>query len=255
MKNPLQVTGAHSAGKALFLLRHVAAHHPQGLRLTDLIELSGLDRSTTHRLLACLIEEGFVDRALPSKLYRLGIEAMQFGLASSSMVPLIERFRPVMQSLAQLSGDTVFLVVRSGDHALCLHREEGSYPIKAFVIQPGTRRPLGMSSVGVGILARFAETDVDATYSRLRPDYRRAGISLDKLRGLIHETRKLGFSQMTDLNVDTKGVGCAVRLSSNGYAGVSIAAINSRMPAQRRRELGGVLAESLRPFEWTEHRR
>jgi DNA-binding IclR family transcriptional regulator len=251
MKPVTRTTGAQSAGKALSLLRIVAAHHPHGLRLTDLIELGGLDRSTTHRLLGCLIEEGFVDRALPSKVYRLGIEAMQFSLLSAGMMPLIERFRPVMQELAQLSADTVFLVVRSGDHALCLHREEGSYPVKAFVVQPGTRRPLGLSSVGIGILARCDDEDVDTIYNRMRADYRKSGVTLEKLRAMVQETRQLGYSHSSDLNSDTKGVGCAVRLSGNGYAGVSIAAINSRMPLQRRRELGAALVEKLKSLDWS----
>ena len=85
-------------------------------------------------LLACLVEEGFLERAAPSKLYRLGMEAMQLGLMSAGMAPVVDRFRPVMQRVARQSGDTVFLIVRSGDHALCLHREEGPYPVKAFVV-------------------------------------------------------------------------------------------------------------------------
>ena len=92
--------------RVLDLLKRVGFHHPQGVRLRDLISESGLDRSTTHRLLACLLDAGFVERAAPGKLYRLGMEAMQLGLLSASMVPVVERFRPVMQRIARQTADS-----------------------------------------------------------------------------------------------------------------------------------------------------
>lgn len=252
MRVESKITGAQSASKVLSLLRQVGIHHPQGIRLTQLIEATGQDRSTAHRLLACLIEEGFVERAHPTKLYRLGLEAMQLGLVSAGMAPVVERFRPVMQRVARQTGDTVFLIVRSGDHSLCLHREEGTYPVKAFVIEPGSRRLLGVSSVGLGILARLDDAEVADIYGRHASEYLSWGVTLDKLGGFLREARKTGFVEMRDLKTEeTAGVGCAFRLSSNSFAGISIAAINSRMPVQRRRELGAQLKEELLPFEWS----
>lgn len=252
MRVESKITGAQSASKVLSLLRQVGIHHPQGIRLTQLIEATGQDRSTAHRLLACLIEEGFVERAHPTKLYRLGLEAMQLGLVSAGMAPVVERFRPVMQRVARQTGDTVFLIVRSGDHSLCLHREEGTYPVKAFVIEPGSRRLLGVSSVGLGVLARLDDAEVADIYGRHASEYLSWGVTLDKLGGFLREARKTGFVEMRDLKTEeTAGVGCAFRLSSNSFAGISIAAINSRMPVQRRRELGAQLKEELYPFEWS----
>lgn len=247
------ITGTQSAGKVLALLRIVGARHPHGTRLKELIAESGQDRSTAHRLLACLMEEGFVERAPPSKLYRLGMEAMQLGLVSAGLVPVVERFRPVMQRLARSTGDTVFLMVRSGDHALCLHREEGSFPIKAFVVEQGTRRLLGISSVGVAVLAGLPEAETAATYGRHATEYAGLGLQLARLKQLVRTAKTCGFAETQDFRTnETSGVGCAFRLSSNGYAGISIAAINSRMPAQRRRELGAELMREVQPLAWRE---
>ena len=241
------VPGTHSAGKALALLRLVARHHPEGLRLTDAIALSGLDRSTVHRQLACLVEEGFVDRASDSKRYRLGIESMQLGLNSGAMAPLVQRFRPVVQAMACESGDTVFLVVRSGDHALCLHREDRVQPEHTLVVAPGIRRVLGASAVGVGVLAQWSDGDIEATYQRHLPAYRKAGLSFGGLSERIQATRDLGYSQVSDpRTVEARGVGCALRLSVTSFAGVSVAAPNARMPIARQRELGGALVAAMR---------
>jgi len=247
-----KVFGTQSASKVLDLLKRVGFHHPQGVRLRDLISESGLDRSTTHRLLACLLDTGFIERAPPGKLYRLGMEAMQLGLLSAGMVPVVERFRPVMQRIARQTGDTVFLVVRSGDHAQCLHREEGTYPIKAFVVEPGTRRLLGMSSVGISVLATLPDSETQATFERNAAAYERAGISLDRLQRLVRTTRQNGFAETTDpRTAETSGVGCAFRLSSQTHAGISVAAINSRMPPERRKEIGARLLREVQALAWS----
>ena len=245
------IAGAQSAGKALALLKLVGASHPHGVRLTDLIAQSGQDRSTAHRLLASLIEAGFVERTAARKLYRLDMEAMQLGLVSAGLVPLVDRFRPVMQRIARTTGDTVFLMVRSADHALCVHREEGSYPIKAFVVEPGTRRLLGTSSVGIAVLASLSDAETPATHARHGAEYAAQGMPLLRLQQMVQAARVVGFAEMEDFRTkETSGVGCAVRLSSNGYAGISVAAISSRMPQQRRQEVGAELARELKPFAW-----
>jgi DNA-binding IclR family transcriptional regulator len=247
------ITGAQSAGKVLKLLKIVGARHPHGVRLKEVIAESGQDRSTAHRLLACLVEEGFVARSPIGKVYRLDMEAMQLGLGSDGLAPLVDRFRPVMKRLARSTGDTVFLVVRSGDHALCLHREEGSFPIKAFVVEPGTRRLLGFSSVGVAVLANLPDAQTATTYGRHVVEYAALGLHLADLKQRVKAARACGFAETQDFRTnETSGVGCAFRLSSNSSAGISIAAINSRMPAQRRKELGAELTREVQPLAWQE---
>jgi DNA-binding IclR family transcriptional regulator len=250
-ENLSKISGAQSASKALMLLKLVGNHHPQGVRLKDLIPETGQDRSTVHRLLACLVDEGFLERAAPSKSYRLGMEAMQLGLISAGMAPVVDRFRPVMQRIARQTGDTVFLIVRSGDHAMCLHREEGPYPVKAFVVEPGSRRLLGASSVGMSILARLSDADVLASFGRHEAEYTRLQFNVDKLMRAVRTTRNNGYAEAQDFRSDeTSGVGCSFPLSRNSHAGISIAAINSRMPPERRRELGLQLVHETQSLAW-----
>lgn len=246
------VSGAQSASRALVLLKLVGNHHPQGVRLKDLIAETGQDRSTVHRLLACLVDEGFLERANPSKSYRLGIEAMQLGLISAGMTSVVDRFKPVMQRIARQTGDTVFLIVRSGDHALCMHREQGPYPIKAFVIEPGSRRLLGVSSVGMSILSSLPDSEVQAHFARHEEEYDRLRMSADKLMRAVRETRRNGYSEAHDFRQDeTNGVGCSFRLARNSHAGISVAAIHSRMQPERRQELGSQLVREVAQLAWS----
>jgi len=249
MRNASASTPSQSARKALALLKLVGAHHAEGLRLTDLIERTGQDKSTLHRLLGMLVEEGFVERIPASKRYRLGVESIQLGFLASDMSPLTERFRPVLQKVARISGDTVFLVVRSGNEVVYVHREEGSYPVKAFIAAPGMRRPMGLSAVGVAMLAQEADSALAEVHARHARAYADAGVDLAALRELVQAARRQGWSEMRDIGpLGTAGVGCAIALSATARAGVSIAAVRARMSARRVRELGELLRRELAPY-------
>jgi len=240
---------SQSARKALALLKLVGVHHASGLRLTDLIALTGQDKSTIHRLLATLVEEGFVERVSASKRYRLGVEAIQLGFLAADMSPLTERFRPVLQKLARISEDTVFLVVRSGNEVVYVHREEGAWPVKAFIAAPGMRRPMGLSAVGVAMLAQEPDARLAAVHARHERAYTEAGVDLASLRELVQNARRLGYSEMRDIGpLGTAGVGCAFAMSPTARAGVSIAAVRTRMTTRRMRELGLLLQRELAPY-------
>lgn len=252
MRKPSADRGSvQSARKALVLLKQIAAHHVEGVRLTDLVALSAFDKSTVHRLVGTLAAEGFVERVPSTKRYRLGLEAVQMGLAAPDMAPLLERFRPVLYKIARQSEDTVFLVVRSGDEAVCVHRQEGSYPVKAFVTDAGKRRLLGFSAVGICLLAGDSDVTIAAQHARHAEAYDNHGITLAVLREHVHFARRHGHSEMQGYGPpDTAGVGYAFQMSATAKAGVSIAAIGARMGPRRMRELGQLLQQELAPFAY-----
>ena len=241
-----KITSTH---KALALLKQVGMHHEHGVRLKDLIESTGLDKSTAHRLLGCLVDEGFVEPMAATKLYRLGVESMQLGFASANMAPLVDRFRPLMLKIARLTEDSVFLVVRSGDMSVCVHREEGNYPVKVLLLSPGTRRPLCMSAVGLSIIAHESDDEIARLYARHNLSYSKIGLTLERLRQLIATTRAQGFSEVSDLVLEhTAGVGYATHITATTQIGISIAAISARMPHARRLEMGQMLRHELDAF-------
>lgn len=240
------ISGAQSAHRVLGLLRLIGQHHPQGVRVQDLALQMGLAVPTVHRLVSCLLQEGYAERVEGSRRVRLGLEAMHLGLAATRDLPLVDWFTPAMKRIARLTGDTVFLVVRSGPDALCVHREEGEFPIKVFTIAAGVRRPLGLSAVGLAILADLPEEEVARQFEARRHDYDAAGLRLTALHTVLRATRRDGYAQQTEHRAaETSGVGCAARIGAAGYAGLSVAAINSRMNPKRRAEIGQMLHHEL----------
>ena len=244
-KSP-STAGAQSLRRSLQLLRLLAQHQEDGLKLTDAIAASGLERSTTHRLLSCLVEEQFAERDPDSKAYRLGIDAMQLGFASMRRVPLVDSCRALMQKLARMSGDTVFLVIRQGDYCVCLHREEGHYPVKVFTTNVGGRRLLGVGAGGLALMALLSDAEIEGTMKRHAVEYAQAGFNPARMARAVRQTRKTGYADITDtLTPGVSGVGRTFAASATTWAAISFGAITPRLPAARKKEMAQLLIEQL----------
>ena len=82
---------------------------------------------------------------------------------------------PSVLSLAELSGDTVFFVVRDRQDTVCIARESGTYPIRAVTVDVGSRRPLGVGAGGLAILSSLSEEERNETFNSIKErlsDYR-----------------------------------------------------------------------------------
>jgi len=238
--------GTQALRRGLHLLRLLGQHQHEGLRMTDATEQTALETSTAHRLLSCLVEEGFAEKDEATKRYRLGIDAMQLGSAAVRRMPLVGKFRPLMQRLARTSGDTVFLVVRDGDEVVCLHREEGPYPVKVFTIDVGRRRLLGIGAGGLALLAEMADEEVEDVIGRNRATYEAAGLPPSSLWRAVRETRRVGYAPIVEtITTGVAGLGMALPSSMRVPAALSFGTITLRFTPQRRAELAELLATAI----------
>lgn len=248
MDESFSTAGAQSLRRSLHLLRLLAEHQEEGLKLVEVIEKSGLERSTVHRLLSCLVEERFSERDAETRRYRLGIDAMQLGFASMHRVPLVDSCRPLMQKLARMSGDTVFLVVRQGDYCVCLHREEGHFPVKVFTTDVGGRRLLGIGAGGLALMATLEDGEIGRILERHASEYQQADFTQAGLMNAIRRTRRAGYSEIVGtITQGVSGVGRTFSASPSVLAAISFGAISTRLAEPRRQEMGQLLIEQLPP--------
>jgi len=227
--------GAQSVHRALALLKLIAMHHDEGIELRELVAKTGLERTTTYRLVSSLVEAGLVKRD-ESKRYSLGIESMLLGLAAMRRAPILELCKPAMQAIARQTEDTVYLMVRNGDYGHALHREEGTFPIKTFTTIVGGLRLLGLGASGQALLATLTPEEILALYARHKQEYEAHDISLLQLQQKIERLNRAGYA-VTDgiITPGVVGVGMVFAVSEDSYVGVSVAAIQSRMDANRQK--------------------
>lgn len=235
-------SGTQSIRRVLDILRLLAQHESQGLDLRELVEHSGLERSTTHRLISCLVDENFAHRDPHTKRYHIGIDAMYIGFASMHRTPVAETLRPLVKRLSRLSGDTVFVVTQLGDYALCLMREHGDFPVRIFTIDEGEKRLMGMGAGGLAMLSQYTNEEIATIYARNSQEYAKAGMSLDDMLKRVASAREHGFSEIVDgITPGVSGVGYCFPISRVSRVAISFGAITTRLNAVRRKEMGTLL--------------
>lgn len=244
--------GTQTLQRGAQLLRLLATHAREGLRLLDAAHLSGLERPTTHRLLRGLAAEGLAMQDPGTRRYFLGPLAFELGLAAARRFNLRDICHGALVRLAQASGDTVYMAVRRGGDAVCLDRCEGSFPIKTLTVDIGDRVPLG---VGAGGLANLAALDAEEAEELIAANAERTGTypGLDAavLRAAVEETRRRGYSVHRNRAMPgVLAIGLVLRTPSGApVASISIAAIESRMTPQRQEELIALMRSEARMLE------
>lgn len=145
-----QVAGTQTIARSLSVLR-LLRDAEDDLGVTEIARALGLNASTTHRILKALVAAGYVAQNKHSERYRLGREAFLLGHAARRTLGL-DAAMPLLERLAQDTGESVNLVIRDGDSGLVVLRVESQQPLR-FTQPVGTRIPLYCTSSGKALLA------------------------------------------------------------------------------------------------------
>jgi len=226
--------GAQSIRRALLLLRILASAEAAGLGLTEIARAAGLTRPTTHRLLAVLVSEGLIEQRPRTRRY--GTITHDFRAEPpSGNSPLLRAAALPLGRAAEEIGDTVFLTLRDGLETVCVARRLGSYPIQVLVLEVGARRPLGISSAGIAILASLppnVSRRLLASNARHLPLY---GLTMDGALAAVAAARANGYAlRERGLVAGTRAVSIALaRQKGAARAALTVAGISRRLQASR----------------------
>ncbi|MCD0501994.1 IclR family transcriptional regulator [Bordetella petrii] len=237
--------GSQTVRRAIALLRLVACGQERGVRLTDLVQMSGLNQPTVHRLLKTLAQEGAITQDPATRHYLIGPEVTLLGLARTRRFPLLTIADPYLADLAEQAGDTVFLSVRHGADSICIGRKTGLYPIQVLSIEVGVRRPLGIGVSGVALLSCLPRKESDAL---IRSNQRRLevmGESTQELMRRVETARAEGIAHAPHgLMPGTSAIAVPVRKADGvPLAAVTITAMADRLNARRLPQIVAMMRE------------
>lgn len=161
------------------------------LGLTELRRRTGLPASTLQRLVASLVEEGFLDRAGAG--YRIGDRLAYWAAPAAGRVDLLEVVRPVLEELRDLTGETACFYQPSADLRVCTAVAETRHDLRR-PMRVGHVLPMHAGSPGRVMMAfddRLAERVLARGLDSLTEH---TVTDTGALRTLLAETRIAGYA-------------------------------------------------------------
>lgn len=243
--------GTQTVQRAAALLRTIASHNRGGLRVVDVCRMTGLNRPAAHRLLQCLAREHLLVRSTRTRNYHLGPLLYELGLTAAPSVRLEQLCRSHIKALADLTGDMVFLTLRSGYDAVCIDRQEGAFWIRTYTLEVGTRRPLGIGAGSLAILSGLPDDeirDIISFNSKRLEAYN--GLTAKKLSRMVMQSKQRGYAVHDGAVSGARAIGVAIRDGSGApTAAVSVSGVASRMQVTRWSELVPLMREQVAKIE------
>lgn len=187
MARPTEQDAPSAVRKALGLLDAFTPDTPE-LSIRELARLSGVARSTTHRLVGELLAWGALERS-PGGV-RLGVKLFELGSMAPTSVTLREAALPYAHHLHEVTRLTVNVAIRSGPEIVYLDKIT-SRSLRVPHSRLGGRGSLHATGLGKAILAYSAPDVVDDVAARpLRALTPKTIVTADALRAELARVRE-----------------------------------------------------------------
>ncbi|MBE7417396.1 MAG: IclR family transcriptional regulator [Ideonella sp.] len=232
-----------SISRAMRLLKILAGKPREGVMLVEIAKEAELGNTTTHRLLAALVEAGFAFQDPATRRYRLGSAAVLLGRqAHTHSVALTAQV--FVERVATSTEDTAFVSVPEGRFSVCVARALGAFPIRSLALDVGGRRPLGVGAGSLAMLAAMTDERIDRVMEWNAGNYADFP-SFDErtIRRMVDRTRREGFALNEGQVVKgMSAIGIAV-LDDQGLpvAALSVSAISERLSGSRLKSVAKLL--------------
>jgi DNA-binding IclR family transcriptional regulator len=224
-----RVDGTQAIRRAAAVLRRIASAGVEGTALAEIARALGLPRSTVHRIVKCLQEEGFVEPGEGGRRWQIGEMIQELALAPGSRSKDIARWRSLLDSVARRTGVTTYLMGRSGVESVCLAKVDGHSMVRFVPVEVGRRRLLGVGAGATALLAALEPARVEDVIRSIAGDLGRwPRITPQSLRDGVTLVHRTGFALSQGAVVaDGFGLGCILPASAPGavpHLALSIAA-------------------------------
>jgi len=191
---PRGKSGVQSLARAFSILEEIGRAQ-EGIGLADLSKIVDLHTSTTFHLVKTLVQLGYLRQDLDTKRYFVGSRLFYLAGAALDDVALTNTAEPILEELANATGETSHFAVRSGQRIIIIARIEGGGAFR-FSEGIGVERPGHATAVGKMILATMEPDQLDR-YLAENPleSYTPATITdPDRLREELKSVREAGLA-------------------------------------------------------------
>jgi DNA-binding IclR family transcriptional regulator len=206
---------------------------PHRFGVTELSAMTGLTKNQVFRILQTLMPSGFVVQDPETKVYRLGPRLIDLAAVAVHGTSLVHIAAPVLDQLAERTGETVNLVTRLDNRwAICIDKRESAQRLR-ITARVGARFALHVGSSPKLLLAYSPPESIEAYLRACTPLTRfteRTITDPDVLRAELERIRQQGYV-ISNEELDP-GV-CSIAAPIHDHTGQVIAGISVAAPTFR----------------------
>jgi IclR family transcriptional regulator, KDG regulon repressor len=118
----------------------------------------GMSKSYIFRMLATFEQRGYVRKVERSGRYRAGLSAFEISGRFLHQMVLLQKAKPIMESLAKVSREAIYLAISGGNDLLFIEMVDSPQPVRVMPLV-GKRFALQQFSAGKVILAQTTGRD------------------------------------------------------------------------------------------------
>jgi DNA-binding IclR family transcriptional regulator len=224
------------------------ARHGEGLELAAIADRLNMPRSAAHRLLADLAACGYVRQLREHGDYMLTTKLAAIGLSFLSHSGIVDFSQPLLDRLADISGELVRLSVVDGERLTWVARAQGARQGLRYDPDMGSDARLSCSASGFALMSALGDDAAMTLASRQgigQPgDYGpNAPRTLADMMERVRATRERGYAVTIEtFTAGLNAMGAPVRLGQRAPIGViTIAGPAVRFTEERMHALGAEL--------------
>ena len=236
-----EISGTQAIDRASALLIHVieAVNPPL---LSQLALAHELPKSTTSRLLGALEKQGLIQRDR-SGAYLPGSVLTRFARQRNHELDLAMKMRPVLEALAEKTGETANLAIAGNGYVELIDQVDGRYLLGA-TNWVGTKVPYHCSALGKVLLAYGT---VKIPSGRLEKRAARSITTRPQLLIELELVRRQGFATIKDeLEEGLVAVAAAIRdVDGNVIGAISVSGPTPRISDKQIPALGELIISEI----------
>ncbi len=234
-----------SLDRAMEVFEHLS--NTPGATLTTLATDLSQSPATVYRILVTLERRGLVEFDPAAQHWYIGARAFVIGARYMHRTSLVDRARPILRRLMEVTGETANLGVARDASVLFVSQVETLASIRAF-FPPGTLSPMHASGIGKALLAQMTDDRLSrliatAPLDRFTP---RTLTAPGGLRADLEATRDRGYS--IDDEEKNEGMRCIAApvfdLTGEAVAGISVSGPVSRVSVAQTEALARAVMEA-----------
>lgn len=200
------------------------------MTLGEIVAATGRPKGTAHRMVSTLVNTGFAHQAPETRMYSLTLKAWRIGSSAVRDLDLVERARPILDSLRADTGETVHVAVLDPSGGVVYVAKVESPQSIGVQTRLGQLNPSWCTATGRSMLA-FNDDVADRVLAG-KLEHRTSKTVTDplKLREILAHVREHGYAvTQAENHPDMGGVAAPIR----DHTGVVVAAVGVAMPVYR----------------------